>query len=68
VQTTQYRFVVEGELGPRYAKVFERMTLECVDGRTALVGPVTDQSQLQGVLDRIASLGLELVSVTPDSE
>jgi hypothetical protein len=68
VQATRYRFVVEGELGPRYAKVFEGMALECVEGRTALVGPVTDQSHLQGVLDRIASLGLELVSVTPETK
>jgi hypothetical protein len=61
-----YRFVVEGELGPRYATAFDGMRLEHVGGRTAIVGPVTDQAHLQGVLERVARMGLELVSVAPE--
>ena len=33
--------------------------------RTAFVGTPVDQAQLQGMIERIASLGLTLVSVTP---
>jgi hypothetical protein len=61
----QYRIVVKGELGPRYCTAFEGMTLEPRAGETAIVGSMVDQAQLQGVLDRIASLNLELLSVNP---
>lgn len=61
----RYCLVVEGELSARYSAAFEGMTLEHRDGTTVIVGDVTDQSQLQGLLDRIARLGLKLVSVAP---
>ena len=61
-----YRVVVEGELGPRYTAAFDGMTIENLGGRTAIVGPVTDQAHLQGLLERIARMGLELVSVAPE--
>ena len=61
-----YRFVVEGELGPSYRSAFEGMTIEYADGRTSIVGLVTDQSHLHGLLDRIARMGIQLVSVTPE--
>lgn len=63
--STRYRVVVEGELGPRYASAFEGMDIECHEGTTTLVGDVTDQAHLQGILDRISRFGLKLVSVTP---
>jgi hypothetical protein len=59
----RYRIVVRGELGPRYCTAFEGMTLEPHAGETAIVGSVVDQAQLQGVIDRIGSLNLELLSV-----
>ena len=59
----RYRLVVEGELSSRYTSVFEGMRLECMNGRTAIVGAVVDQAHLQGLLQRIAGLGLTLVSV-----
>jgi hypothetical protein len=65
VTTVQYRLVVKGELGPRYRNAFEGMELEAGHGETAIVGPVKDQAQLQGLIARIASLGLALVSVVP---
>ena len=58
-----YRVVVEGQLGPRYETLFEGMRLEQVGEQTVIVGTVTDQSHLQGLLERIARMGLELVSV-----
>jgi hypothetical protein len=41
------------------------MTLEPAPGQTVLVGEIRDQSHLYGVLDRVRSLGLELISVEP---
>lgn len=68
VTTSRYRLVVEGELGPRCTSAFEGMEVEYRDGNTVLVGDVTDQAHLQGLLDRVARLGLKLVSVTPAGE
>ena len=67
VDAVRYRIVVAGELGPRYSGAFEGMTVEPGDGTTALVGRITDQAHLQGVLERIASLGLRLVSVSGEN-
>jgi hypothetical protein len=61
----RYRLVIEGELGPRYASAFEGMTLRAHDGKTEIIGPIIDPSHLQGLLERIAGLGLTLHSVTP---
>jgi hypothetical protein len=61
----RYRIVVEGELGPRYVSAFEGMKVRAADGETEIVGPITDPSHLQGLLERIAGLGLTLSSVTP---
>jgi hypothetical protein len=65
VSSSRYRLVVAGELGPRYASAFEGMTIRAHDGETEISGPIIDQSHLQGLLARIASLGLTLHSVTP---
>jgi hypothetical protein len=62
---TRYRLVVRGELGARYASAFEEMTISVHDGMTEITGAITDPSHLQGLLERIASLGLTLHSVTP---
>jgi hypothetical protein len=61
----RYRIVVVGELGPRYASAFDGMTLRAHDGETDITGPIIDQSHLHGLLERIASLGLTLHSLTP---
>ena len=60
-----YTLVVEGELGARYSSAFEGMRLECAGGKTSIIGEITDQAHLQGLLEQIAALGLKLVSVTP---
>ena len=59
----RYRLVVEGELGPRYISAFDGMTLRAHDGETDITGVIIDQSHLQGLLTRIASLGLTLLSL-----
>ena len=60
----RYRVVVEGELGPRYASAFGAMKLSAHNGETTITGTVIDSSHLQGLLERIAGLGLTLCSVT----
>ena len=64
MSSTPYRLVVQGELGPRYGAAFEGMTVFAHDGVTEITGPITDQSHLQGLLQRIAGLGLTLHSLT----
>ncbi len=61
----RYCIVVEGELGPRYASAFDEMTISAHDGLTEMTGSIIDPSHLQGLLERIAGLGLMLRSVTP---
>jgi hypothetical protein len=61
----RYRIVIEGELGPRYTSAFDGMTLRAHDGETEIIGPIIDPSHLHGLVERIASLGLTLYSLTP---
>jgi hypothetical protein len=63
VSEASYRLVVEGELDSRFAYLFDRMELTHVDGQTVLTGPVIDQAQLHGFIERIDELGLKLISV-----
>ena len=60
---TVYRIVVRSELSDRYAVGFEGMQLEAKNGLTILTGEVVDQPHLYGILNRVNSLGLELLSV-----
>jgi hypothetical protein len=60
---TVYRIVVRSELSDKYAVAFEGMEMEAKDGDTVLTGKIIDQPQLYGILERINSLGLELLSV-----
>jgi len=64
VDRRNYRIVVEGEIGPRYAWAFDGMEISAAHGETEITGPV-DQSQLHGLLGRIADLGLTLLIVVP---
>lgn len=58
-----YELVVRGEIGDGFAMLFEGMRLRRDRGRTMLTGDVVDQAHLHGLIERIADLGLELVSV-----
>jgi hypothetical protein len=59
-----YRLRVEGELSDIAAQAFEGMTLTRGAGTTLLVGRVRDQAELHGVLQRVADLGLTLLTAT----
>jgi hypothetical protein len=58
-----YRIVVRSELSERYAAAFEEMEMETNSGLTVLTGKIIDQPHLYGILERVSSLGLELLSV-----
>lgn len=60
-----YRLVVKGEIGPRYASAFENMTVSAHDGVTEITGEIIDPSHLQGLIARVTNLGLTLYSLTP---
>jgi hypothetical protein len=58
-----YKIVVQGELTERFAGAFAGMNMEAGSGQTFITGEIVDQSHLYGILDRISSMGLQLVSV-----
>jgi hypothetical protein len=62
-----YRICVRGRLTERLAAVLEGMTLQGGAVNSVFAGEVKDQSQLYGFLDRLRDLGLELISVQPDT-
>ncbi len=57
-----YQLTVEGELSDSSSGAFGGMKVVRGHGTTTLVGPVRDQAELQGLLFRIADLGLTLLS------
>ena len=63
VQGATYRLVVRGELDDRFRCLFNGMEMERREGTTVLTGPVIDQAQLHGFIERIEELRLELLSV-----
>jgi hypothetical protein len=62
----EYRLIVEGELSDNAGMAFVGMSLRRENGKTVLVGPVRDQAELQGLLQRVSDLGLTLLSATTD--
>lgn len=64
----QYRLVVEGELSDHVDLAFGGMTLMREEGNTVLEGPVRDQAELQGLLQRVSDFGLTLLSATAISD
>jgi hypothetical protein len=59
-----YRLEVEGELSDPAGWAFHGMSLRYEHGNTVLMGPVRDQAELQGLLQRISDLGMTLVGVS----
>ncbi len=55
---------IAGQVDAGWADWFDGMTLAPqLDGTTLLTGPIADQAALQGLLRRVGSLGLTLISV-----
>jgi hypothetical protein len=63
VAATDYEFRIKGRLSDALCGEFEDFTAAVRPAETVMRGEVRDQSELHGVLDRIQSLGLELIEV-----
>jgi hypothetical protein len=65
---TNYTIRIRGCLNEDWSDWFDDMTIapeRC--GDTAITGPVRDQAALIGLINRIHDLGMELISVNPQS-
>ena len=58
-----YELEFRGEPGPVMRDAFPEFELRPQQGMTRLRGDFVDQAALHGVIERVNSLGLELVSV-----
>jgi hypothetical protein len=61
-----YRITFTGEGGPSIRAAFPDLETKAHDGVTVLSGEFADQPALFAVLDRVQSLGLDLVDVRLD--
>ena len=58
-----YEITVRGRIGDTLAGAFDGLVAEPEPARTVLRGEIADRAALHGVLERIESLGLELLDV-----
>lgn len=59
-----YQIQIQGYLDPRWAEWFDPMSIEHQpEGRTILTGPLRDQAELHGVLNKLRDLNLVLIAV-----
>ena len=63
-QEDRYEIRVAGYLETRWSEWFDGMAIAHLEGgETLLTGPVTDQSALHGLLNKIRDVNLKLISV-----
>ena len=58
-----YEIRIKGQLSDSVLSALEGLTMAVEPVETVLHGPVRDPAALQGLMDRIQSLGLELVQI-----
>ena len=58
-----YEIRIRGRVSASLLDSFEGMASELEPVETVLHGPVRDQAELHGLIDRIHALGLELIEV-----
>jgi hypothetical protein len=58
-----YEIRVRGRVSAALLATFEGMSSTVEPVETVLHGPVRDQAELHGLIDRIQALGLELIEV-----
>lgn len=54
---------VDAELSDELSSAFPRLTTRSHRASTTLTGDVTDQQELQGVLNLLSSLGIDVIEV-----
>ncbi|MBE0695444.1 MAG: hypothetical protein IH586_00820 [Anaerolineaceae bacterium] len=59
---------IKNRLDPDWADWFEEMQIEYRQGSTILYGNLPDKSAVYGILSRLSSLGITLISVTCQEE
>jgi hypothetical protein len=59
----EYEISVSGELPAAVLDEVENFSVELVPVRTVMRGPVADQAALHGIINRLQSLGLDLIEV-----
>ena len=60
---SSYEIRIRGRVTRSLLDGFERMENELEPVETVLHGPVRDQADLHGLIDRVQALGLELIQV-----
>jgi hypothetical protein len=60
---TKYEFRIRGRLSDTLLARFDMLESDVERIETVLHGPVRDQAELHGIIERVQSLGLELIEV-----
>jgi hypothetical protein len=63
VTSSDYEFRIKGRLSDTLSGEFEDFNAAVQPAETVMRGEVRDQAELHGLMDRIQSLGLELLEV-----
>ena len=64
-----YRIRVAGHLNPSWSEWFDGFTVTPqLNGETLITGPVRDQAELNGLLNKLFSLNLVVIDVTRDDD
>lgn len=60
---SKYEFRIGGRLSEPLLECFDPLRSDIERVETILHGPVRDQAELRGIIERVQSLGLELVEL-----
>jgi hypothetical protein len=63
VPDSSYEIRIRGRVSSALLDSFQGMESEIEPVETVLHGPVRDQAELHGLIDRVQALGLELIEV-----
>ncbi|MER6070221.1 hypothetical protein ACFYZB_11235 [Streptomyces sp. NPDC001852] len=59
----RYEIRVDGHMSETLTKAFPELDHVMMSGQTVLFGPIIDEAQLYGLLNRCQSLGLRIVEM-----
>jgi hypothetical protein len=63
IDSAEYEIRIRGRLSDSYCGALEDFTAAVSPTETVMRGQLRDQAELHGVLERLRSLGLELIEV-----